>query len=231
MARKKEPIQTSMPSDLLILQRRVAEAYWRWKVWKQLFMKARGDRGEAKERLRVMNGMASDFFGMIHELLFSDIVVRICKLGDPRESNTPQGKRSNLTLEKLFNDADSRLSKAKKVRARKLLDRFKTDTTFFRLWRNRKEAHEDHLTATRIDLLPAIKLRSIDRVLKSAATILRVLDPAAPACEFAYDQMIAFGDGESMMFALRCAERYVLECREHGKRPLAGVIVRKNGSS
>jgi hypothetical protein len=48
---------------------------------------------------QVLEGVALRFFGDLNTMMQQHYVLKLARLGDPASSNTPRGKRSNLTIE------------------------------------------------------------------------------------------------------------------------------------
>src|SRR5690606_10075579 len=159
-----------------LLQSHLAEAHWRWKVWRQMFC----DSGE--EGYRLMNSQAPAFFGLLENVLLDDIVLWLCKLADPKE----QRGRENLSLEWAITDAEPRLGD-QAAKARRLLDELRRLMQPFRTWRHRRIAHHDKKTALRAEVLDPVRFADIDRAIGVATEIMKRLDGGAG--EFAYDGM------------------------------------------
>lgn len=203
------------------LQFRVAEAHWRWKVWKQIYMLGPAGEAEARDRIAVLNGAAPAFFAMLRDILLQDVALRLCKLVDPREEGRKKKPRRNFSLASALEDAKPRLDPSTATQVSTMLDRFKLASEPLIRWRHWVFAHDDYEVATGAHTPPGLNDTHIDAALNAAVEIMRLLDPQAGNCEYAYDQLIALGDGDSLVFNLRCAKKYREECREQLKRPLS----------
>jgi hypothetical protein len=199
----------------------VAEAHWRWKLWKQLFMGSRDAEAESKERIRLMNSAASAFFGVVKKLLVDDVILRVCRLGDRDTTPTRSGLRENLSLANAFEDCKQRLSSADAATVEQLVRDFKNSIASLVDYRNRVIAHEDLLVALGTEKTPPFSDTDLDRALEDAVSIMKLLDPWSPGVEYGYkDLIVSGGDGKSLIYALRCADRYHKDCLAAGRRPL-----------
>jgi hypothetical protein len=206
-------------ADFELLQRRVAEAHWRWKVWKQLFVPDPGVPNDAAQRLALMNSVAPALFAMMHRVLFADVILCLCKLADPKDSRVRGGIRDNLTIKAARQRAAARLtSREQRVIDRRIAALDKTIMPF-KLWRDRSVAHDDHLTALGLASLPRLAGKKVERVLELVREVMVRLDPNSKTVDYSYDDSIALGDGTSLLDALRCAERYRKKCLAQGRRP------------
>ncbi len=202
------------------LQFRIAEAYWRWKVWKQLFLGDPSKPDELMQRHASMNSWAPSFFAMLQNLLLDDVILRICKLDDPEYLNPRHAnKRRNLSLEAAKAEALDRLEDASRRNVTKLIREFHKAARPLTTWRNRRISHEDHRTSVGQDVLPSIQLARIEACLSSATRVMRVLDTSES--EYGYEHLIAMGDGESVLYALRCADQYQKECALQFRPPIS----------
>lgn len=205
----------AVPDPFAILQHRVAEVHWRWKVWKQLYM-------SSESAIRLMNRAAPSLFAMIKDIMVEDVMLRLCKLADP-----PEGAgRPNLVLARVLKQAASRLDKAELAAAMHAAHQLTQAIAPLRTIRNRRIAHEDHATTVGDDVLPKVSDAEVDQALARATALIELLDPKRELVHFAYNGMIAVGDGESLLYALECAEQYRSECLKRGVRPLSDAAAR-----
>lgn len=196
------------PTPFRILQHRVAEAHWRWKVWKQLYMGKHADDAEALERVRLMNSWAPAFFTMLKSLLIEDVVLRVCKLADAPKGGPAKAKRRNLSLSAALVDAQSRLTLSEADRASSLIQAFRIAVEPMIKLRNWRIAHEDYDVATGVEDAPAFTDKDVETAMASAVGIMELLDPEFGIAEFGYKSMLANDDGDSLVYALRCADVY-----------------------
>lgn len=208
-------------TEFELLQTKVAEAHWRWEVWKQLFVPDPDVPNDAIQRMELMNSIAPALFAMLHQVLFADVILCLCKLTDPKDSRVRGGTRDNLTIKAARHWAANRpTSRQQKGIDRRLAALDKTIKPF-KTWRDRFVAHDDHLTALGLASLPHLAGQKVERSLKRAREIMVLLDPHSKAVGYGYDSTVALGDGESLLYAMRCADRYHEECVAQGRRPLA----------
>lgn len=203
------------------LQYRVVEAHWRWQIWKQLFLGDPSVPDELMQRHAVMNSAAPAFFAMLHSLLLDDVVLRICKLVDPAEGGPHKARRKNLSLRAAITEASARLTPVALTEANTLADALDKITEPFKQWRHRRVAHEDHLTAIGDEILPPLSFADVEQSFNSAIKIMQLLDPLAADNEYCYDGKIAMGDGEGLLYALRCAHQYHKECIDQFRAPIS----------
>jgi hypothetical protein len=207
------------PSAFEILQFRVADVHWRWKVWKQLFTADPSKPDEAREWQGLMNSVARDFFVLLQDVLLQDVVLRICKLFDPPTGGPKQAKRTSLSLAAVRESAKGRLTASAEADIRKRTFALQRTAKPLEAWRNRRLAHDDEQTATGASVLPMLQLARIEKALTQATEIMALLDPDSASREYQYDSMIAFGDGNALKYAIRCAAQYRKECVAKGCVP------------
>lgn len=209
------------PTPFQHLQFRVSEAHWRWKVWKQLYLGDPSKPDELMQRHELMVSAAASFFAMLQNLLLDDVVLRICKLVDPEEGGPHKARRKNLSLRAAIAEASARLTPAALTEANALAHALDKLTEPFKTWRNWRGAHDDRLTAIGDEVLPPLPFADVDGSLNGAVKIMQLLDPLSPDNEHRYDWMIAPGDGEGLLYALRCARQYHKECIEQFRAPIS----------
>lgn len=198
------------------LQFRVAEAHWRWKVWKQLYMDDPAKPGEAAERIKLQDSTAPVFFAMLRQIILQDVVLRLCKLVDAEEGGPSKERRRNFSLRSALVDAQKWLSPTDAASAKLQIDKFYASSTPFIKWRHWDIAHDDYNVAIGAQLLPDVTDTDIDRAMNSAVEIMKLLDPNGASKAFMYDHMISTDDGDSIIYALRCAKQYNKERVKNG---------------
>lgn len=100
-----------------------------WREYRELF-------GTSPERVNLANSAAALFFRLVHDALWKDILLSLCRLTDDPKS----GEIATLTIKalpKLCNDQKLR------DKISELVDQAVTATQFARDWRNRKIAHQN----------------------------------------------------------------------------------------
>lgn len=202
---------TTNPSPFRVLQHRVAEIHWKWKVWKQLF------RDSGEEGYRLMKRQAPSFFVLIQRVLLDDLILQLCKLADPPEGGPKSDRRTNLVLQRAIEDAKPRLGAGTTEAVEQLMGQLTEKTATLRKWRNRRIAHHDMKTAIQAEPLDPIWIADIERTIDLVTEIMKHLQDGNSV--FAYDAMIANGDGESLLQSLRWAEQHVQEAVRRGEKP------------
>ncbi|OPH10922.1 hypothetical protein CENA302_02950 [Cylindrospermopsis raciborskii CENA302] len=200
-----------------ILQFRVAEAYWIWKVWKQLYMVGQGGIQEAEERMDVLNRFGVNFFRMLKGSLLQDVILRVCKWTDPEATQVRGVERPNLSLANALANAKSSLTPEQACKAEALLKKFKSVTPGLVQRRHWLYAHDDFNVATGKEDVPKVSDTDVDIALQCAVDLMTVLDPKSADVEFGYGETIAIGDGNSIVEAMRYAKRWVKHCRRYGR--------------
>lgn len=214
------PSPKKVHSPFQWLQFRVAEANWRWRVWKQLFTGDPARQEEATEWCKIMNSTAPTLFATIKELCFEDVVMSIAKLADPAESSAKGGPRRNLSLKAIVNDEVAKIGEAKLENTMRLVKDFVGASRPLIVWRNWKIAHHDYLVATGDEPLPPLSVTDIEQALTSAVEIMTLLDPTSGTAEYRYREMITRDDGDTLKRVFRWAMQHRRECYVRGERPV-----------
>lgn len=138
----------------------------KWNEFSELFVK------EPKQ-IELLNTVASNFFYMLHKLMFEDALLHLCRLTDPAETKIRVGKRvdirKNLTVMALADAISDSVLKAW-VTARVL--QIKKDCQFAREPRNRRLAHADLGSLVNNTAGPKILSMHVEDALKSMRDLL-----------------------------------------------------------
>ena len=138
----------------------------KWNEFGELF-------GKGPERIELLNSAASNFFFLLHKLMFEDAMLHLCRLTDPAEVQIRLGKkvlnRKNLTVMALAHAiSDPALKDRVEIQARQV----KKNCDFARGLRNKRLAHAD-LESFRNGIAgPKIVSKHVEDALKSMRDLL-----------------------------------------------------------
>jgi hypothetical protein len=177
------------------LYNEVAWIYAKWLEYQKLFAKS-------EKRIDLLNDKAGFFFRVVQDTLWEDVLLGIARLTDPPK----QGRFKNLTLLRLPAVVrDSSL--ASKVQT--LADVAKERSAFAREWRNKHIAHRDLALSmdAKAERLPGVSRQQVEASLGSFAAILNALEEHYAQAEVAFDDFLADGDGDALVYWLQSAQR------------------------
>jgi hypothetical protein len=126
--------------------------------------------GTDVERIELLNRAAPNFFGIIQDVLFQDIMLHVARLTDRVES---AGKK-NLTVRELPILVRPEIRGA----IERLLEEAKSRTEFCRQWRNRQIAHNDRALALEdkhAEPLPGASRQKLREALAALANVLNAV--------------------------------------------------------
>jgi hypothetical protein len=138
----------------------------KWNEFRELF-------GKGPERIELLNNAASNFFFLLHKLMFEDAMLHLCRLTDPAETRVRLGKRvvtrKNLTVMALAHAiSDPGLKGRVEVQARQV----KKNCEFARGLRNIRLAHADLESFRNGIASPKILSKHVEDALKSMRDLL-----------------------------------------------------------
>lgn len=149
-----------------------SEVWWlhhKWNEFKELF-------GKEQERMDLLNEVASNFFYLVHQVLYENVMLSLCRLTDPPESRSRQLRRKvrNLTflcLSDLISDPSLR------VAAEAAAQQIRQKSEFARDWRDRRLAHIDLMTLRNSHPLPlpVVDAKHVDDALQSIGDLFDLL--------------------------------------------------------
>lgn len=165
--------------------------HWKWQEYVALF-------GTKPERIVLLNKTAGEFFWIVQDTLWDDILLRIARLTDKPEIF---GK-STLTLKRLPLLVDASFRSAVEQRLRDCLKRCE----FARDWRNRRIAHNDFALA--LDKLNATPLAAASRegvkfALNAIVNLLNAIQEHYARSETIYDVLEPRGNAVALLYVLR----------------------------
>jgi hypothetical protein len=167
--RRAEYIRTMGPELGLLYHELEEEVDWlqqKWNEFGELF-------GKGPERIELLTNAASNFFFLLHKLMFEDAMLHLCRLTDPAETRIRVGKevkvRKNLTVMGLADAiSDSTLKDRVQIQARQV----KKNCEFARGLRNSRLAHAD-LESFRNGIAgPKVLSKHVEDALKSMRHLL-----------------------------------------------------------
>jgi len=133
----------------------------KWNEFRELF-------GKGQERIDMLATVASNFFFMLHKLMFEDAMLHLCRLTDPPAT---KGRR-NLTFMAL---TDAVTDPALKIQVAAQLSKIEDDCEFAREPRNRRLAHADLELFRNETVGPKILSEHVEDALKSMRGLLGLI--------------------------------------------------------
>lgn len=203
--------------DFEELGMQLAYAIWAWKVWKQLY-----DRRDKPvlgnwTQVQLMIDMAPRFFELVSESLREWVQLQICKLTEEHQFRDHVDRR-NLSVRLYIELNPHGVAQKEVAEAKRLYADIEPLLAILRKRRDKTIAHWDLLTMQGASPLQPVIDLDIDRVVEALAGIMHAMrfDDA----EVMYNDMLAHGDGESVIHALCYARRYRDQCLKDGRWPL-----------
>jgi hypothetical protein len=183
------------------LQEFVAVIHARWVIYRKLYL-------TNQERVRLLNTIAGGFFYDIQNVLFSYVVLGICKLTDKPEM---RGKK-NLVLKRLCNELKSENEIALAESLEKRLEIIEQKCGPFRDYRNQWISHHDLKTAIQEEQHPILNQVMVEDVLE---LIHGFMNEVEGDCGF--DNIVVPGDADALLTAL-------IQAHEYNKLTMNGTI-------
>ena len=186
------------------LDNSVSNLHLVWKNYRILY-------GTSPERIDLLNWSASTFFGLLDDILRSEVFMGIARLADPKQS---VGK-DTVSLERLISDLKNHLDQNTYDKLVIMLNEFKLYCDPIKQLRNRTIAHEDLATALKYhpDPLPGISRAFIEGALLRIRNILNDIEFKFLGNTTYYQDIISQHDAESLIFALEGAKEHE-KCRK-----------------
>jgi hypothetical protein len=183
-----------MPHELATLYdevwQNVMTAQLRWRMLDQIT--------QDDETVDLLNSCAPNFFAVVQETLTDAILLDISRFCDPEV----QGRKRNLTIKTLSKAA---CGIAADINAS--LDVLTTEldgiAADIKLVRNKRIAHSDLSTCLDTSLLPSVKRNNVRRALDIIVEIMQLIDARFGVVPHEYYDMIAYGDGRTLVELLR----------------------------
>ena len=201
----KQPRPKLDADDFQKLQWLVADAYWTWQTWKEMFANLNDDIGNGRSKRDLMNSFGPDFFGRWNQLLFQSTVIRLCRLVDkPMHNHDPSKK--NLSIELVVDEPVHQVDEQQQDQVAQHLQAIRARTPPIVRLRDWSIAHNDLSLIKKLRERPQVSVRDIDELLSAVIALLKLLQPADE--EFVYEDMIARGNAETLFRALLDAEKY-----------------------
>lgn len=164
--------------------------HWNWAEYLELF-------GTSSDRVALLNKAAGTCFLVIHNALWNDALLHICRLTDPSES----GNKPNLTIRRLLAVVDREIT----PRIEELVDKVVDLAEFARDWRNRWLSHLDLRLAlgnVTKPLAPASR-GSVKKVLSALVELLNYIELQYYGATTIYDLPDGKGNANSLLYLLR----------------------------
>jgi hypothetical protein len=161
----------------------------KWVQLQKLFL-------HSPERTRTLFASAPFFFEVLRGVMWEDCLLHVARLTDKAN----QGDYNNLSLPCLPS-----LVMEPKLRSRlqSNVDRAVNDATFARAYRDKYLAHADiGFALDTVDALPPVKVDDVERVLDDFRRIVNVLQRHYFGQPIHIEDVVAFGDAESLIAQL-----------------------------
>ncbi|WP_298379101.1 hypothetical protein [Azospirillum sp.] len=172
------------------LWQETASIHQKWGEFLELF-------GKNEERVKLLNDSAPQFFRMIQNVLWSDIILHIARMTDPKKS---AGKR-NLSIQaitELLPEGDIKISTGELVKTAV------SAASFCRDWRNRHLAHRDldlSLDKSATPLEPASRA-SVKVALEAIANVLNAVSYHYEKSENFFNPVISHSGAEALLYVI-----------------------------
>ncbi len=157
----------------------------------------------SEEQINLLNRVASTFFYIVQEMFWTDIILTLSRLTDPKKSN----KKENLTFDRLVYEIDTQKHPELSAGVINDLNILKDICIPFRDRRNRIVAHIDLATALKVhsEPIPGISRQMVEDVLKVIRQLMNRIEIYFTNSETGYQHFIQTGDGESLIWVLKDA--------------------------
>ena len=143
------------------LHNEVAWLYIKWEQFRALY-------GTSRERVELLNASAALLFRVLHDTMWKDVLVHLCRLTDPPKV----GKKLNLSITRLPGLIDD---PTLRDTVKQLVESAIHSAAFARDWRNRNIAHRDLALALRQSTQP-LEEATRAKIGASAMAIARCLN-------------------------------------------------------
>ncbi|PYN52138.1 MAG: hypothetical protein DMD94_23635 [Candidatus Rokuibacteriota bacterium] len=178
-----------------ILWQGITTLYYRWMVFKRLYRNAR--------RTELLDAHAPGFFGLVGQIWVESIVLGLARVLDDR-----QGVVSiRLVVSRMETAGPNEIVEDLR-RRRDQLERLSKETV--EAHRNKRIAHLDgeyHPRGGKRDL-PPLKVESLDRLFQGITELMNVVGVGVGHGTTIYDAATAESGEDSLIFALRKADRF-----------------------
>jgi AbiU2 len=146
-----KPMDPKLRKIFMAVSSEVSWLHAVWEIYIQLF-------GASDENLRLMNSIAPQYFAITKDSLFDELVLILNRLIE----NAKTSGKDNVSLEQLIVKLGQVGHEQFVESLKERLTGIRNKARPFRLWRNRRLAHHDLLTALNIDseVLPGICYRT-----------------------------------------------------------------------
>lgn len=208
-----EKNEQKMPEELKDtyneLFQQVTWLHSKWELFCQLY-------ASSKENVDLLNRSAPTFFATLQHILIDDALLTVSRLTDPQRTSG----RDNLSLERLVNLIDEAAYPELRANINHLLDDAKQRCGFARELRNRRIAHNDLATKTRVEdnPLPPVTKQKVDEALHSIRTVMNEVAQHFEGTTVMYELAIVRDDGATLLRCLQDARTYRVQQRNLWRR-------------
>ena len=120
----------------------IAKTYYKWRLYKCVYL-PRASQQDRDSRIELLNSVAPGFFGVVQQVLISDLKMAICRLLDSKQS-CRKGEDKNMVLWLLQDIADSADAPAISAKTSEILGSIKQSSSALLKQRNKLLAHADY---------------------------------------------------------------------------------------
>ena len=193
----------TLPADLSTIYKNInTEVKWihvKWNVYKQLF-------DSSQEKIDLINRSAPQFFGIIQQIFFVDVVLGLSRLTDPAESSG----HKNLSLQLVIDEFDNSGLLELSSKLDSDYEKIEQECEPIRKWRNKKISHSDFQTTLNVsdNPLPNISKVDIENVLDKIRDFMDHINSAFFESKIYYEHAMTSTGGNVLLGKLKEAENY-----------------------
>ena len=181
------------------LWRETVSLHWKWVEYRQLY-------GTNESRIELLNRAAPQFFRMVQDVLWEDIVLHVARLMDKRKGTLGIQKLPNLVK-----------GEAAKKDVQNLVNEAGSKSKFCKDWRNRHIAHRNLALATNPQSVEPLETASREKMaeaLDSIAAVLNAVSAHFRDSETSFHHIVITHGAEELLCVLDSGVRAELARRE-----------------
>jgi hypothetical protein len=201
-----ESMGPELGASYYVLYNDVVWLHMKWKEYRELY-------GESEARINLLNESASAFFYVVERVLWENILLHMCRLTDRETTNRSKNHtHTNLSLDYLANSIDVMPFKDM---LKESLYKAEQDTSFARVWRNKRLAHRDldHSLERSVEPLPPVSRLDIENALLSIRKVMNMIHNHYLSKEVGFEYVTSSGTADTLIYFLRVA-RQSIEARK-----------------
>lgn len=171
----------------------IADLHLEWREYRGLF-------AGNQDRFDLMNATAPRFFYQLDKILWSAVLLHLCRLTDPAKT----AGKENLTIRRLVEEIDD---EALRREVADLVTEAVRRTKFARDWRNRRLAHRDlaHAKDPQVKPLASASRGDVEDALKAITEVVNMIEFHYEGAPISYDHTVQGPGGgvEALFYFLR----------------------------